>query len=110
MISSDFDATYTEYARHQQQMERYWCLRWLQQEHRLQVSAVVVKENVVRLNEIPLTITLPADAQQSAMCRGDSVLLEIAHIDEVALTVEARLVKTIHQPEVYQTCQDDEPQ
>ena len=110
VIAADFDATYTEYARHQQQMERYWCLRWLQQENRLQVSAVVVKENIVRLNEIPLTITLPTNAQHPAMCRGDSVLLEITHIDEVALTVEARLVKAIHPTEVYQTCQDDEPQ
>lgn len=110
VIAADFDTTYAEYARHQQQMERYWCLRWLQQEHRLQVSAQVVKENIVRLNEIPLTITLPANPQQPTMSRGDSVLLEITHIDEVALTVEARLVQTMQQTEVQQTCQDDEPQ
>lgn len=110
VIAADFDATYTEYARHQQQMERYWCLRWLQQEHRLQVSAMFVKENIVRLNEIPLTITLPTNAQHPAMCRGDSVLLEITHIDEVALTAEVRLVKTISQAEVSETCQNDEPQ
>lgn len=97
VIASDFDATYAEYARHQQSMERYWCLRWLQQEHRLQVSGLVVKDNTVRLNEIPLMLTLSTVAQQSTLSRGDSVLLDITHIDEVELTVDVRLVNVLNQ-------------
>jgi exoribonuclease-2 len=30
-------------------MERYWCLRWLQQEQVRQVDAVVLKDEILRL-------------------------------------------------------------
>jgi len=43
-IVSGFDAAYAAYADFQTNMERYWCLRWLGQENRHQVDAVVLKD------------------------------------------------------------------
>ena len=62
-IVSAFDAAYAAYNEFQQNMERYWCLRWLGQENARQVEAVVLKDEVLRLVEIPLVIRLPGMPQ-----------------------------------------------
>ncbi|MCC7006791.1 MAG: RNB domain-containing ribonuclease [Ottowia sp.] len=91
-IAADFDTTYASYLQHQNTMEQYWCLRWLQQEERTRVSAVVLKESAVRLTDVPLMVTLPELVQQP-LARGTDVLLDISGIDEVELTVQARLLE-----------------
>ncbi|MCS0581939.1 RNB domain-containing ribonuclease [Massilia pinisoli] len=89
-IVSAFDAAYAAYNDFQQNMERYWCLRWLAQEHAKQVDAVVLKDEVLRLVEIPLVIRLPGMQQ---VARGAQVRLDIVRWDEVDLALEARLLE-----------------
>ena len=89
-IVSAFDAAYAAYADHQSNMERYWCLRWLGQENARQVEAVVLKDEVLRLVDIPLIIRLPGMPQ---VARGAQVKLDIVRWDEVDLTIEARLLE-----------------
>lgn len=91
-IVSGFDAAYSAYADFQNNMERYWCLRWMQQENVRQVDAVVLKDEVLRLVEIPLIIRLPGMPQ---VARGAQVKLDILSWDEVDLTVEARLLEML---------------
>jgi exoribonuclease-2 len=57
---------------------------------RAQVDAVVLKDEVLRLTEIPLVIRLPGMPQAA---RGAQVKLDLIRWDEVDLTVEARLVE-----------------
>jgi exoribonuclease-2 len=73
-------------------MERYWCLRWLAQQKATQVDAVVLKDEVVRLVEIPLIIKLPGMRQAP---RGTVVKLDLIRWDEIDLTVEARLLEIV---------------
>lgn len=89
-IVSGFDAAYAAYNDFQQNMERYWCLRWLGQEQAKQVDAVVLKDEVLRLVEIPLIIRLPGMPQ---VARGAQVRLDIVRWDEVDLSLEARLLE-----------------
>jgi exoribonuclease-2 len=89
-IVSAFDAAYSAYNDFQQSMERYWCLRWLGQENAKQVDAVVLKEEVLRLVEIPLVIRLPG---MPTLARGAQVRLDIVRWDEVDLSLEARLLE-----------------
>jgi exoribonuclease-2 len=89
-IVSAFDAAYTAYADFQSNMERYWCLRWLGQEKAKVVEAVVLKDEVIRLADIPLVIRLPG---MPATPRGAHVRLDIVRWDEVDLSVEARLLE-----------------
>ena len=89
-IVSQFDAAYAAYADHQSNMERYWCLRWLGQENARQVEAVVLKDEVLRLTDIPLIIRLPG---MPSVARGAQVKLDILRWDEVDLTVEARILE-----------------
>ncbi|CAN5418802.1 RNB domain-containing ribonuclease [soil metagenome] len=93
-IVSAFDAAYSAYADFQSNMERYWCLRWLAQENAKHVDAVVLKDEIVRLVDLPLVIKLPGMPQ---LARGTLVKLDLIRWDEVDLTVEARLL------EVYST-------
>ncbi len=89
-IVSSFDAAYSAYNDFQQNMERYWCLRWLAQEQAKQVEAVVLKDEIVRLADVPLVVRL-AGMQQVA--RGAQVKLDIVRWDEIDLTLEARLLE-----------------
>ncbi len=89
-VVSAFDAAYSAYADFQTNMERYWCLRWLAQENTKHVDAVVLKEDVLRLVDIPLIIRLPGIPHAP---RGTQVKLDLIRWDEVDLSVEARLIE-----------------
>lgn len=91
-IVSGFDAAYSAYNDFQTNMERYWCLRWLAQEQARQVDAVVLKDEVLRLVDIPLIIRLPG---MPSVARGAQVRLDIVRWDEVDLSVEARLLEML---------------
>lgn len=89
-IVSGFDAAYAAYADFQTNMERYWCLRWLTQEGARQVEAVVLKDEVLRLVDIPLIVRMPGMPQ---VARGTHVKLDLIRWNDVDLTVEARLLE-----------------
>src|SRR5450830_631497 len=89
-IVSAFDAAYAAYADFQANMERYWCLRWLGQKDKRQVEAVVLKDEVLRLTDIPLIIRLPG---MPSVARGAAVKLDVLRWDEVDLSIETRLLE-----------------
>ncbi|MCK6390328.1 MAG: RNB domain-containing ribonuclease [Azonexus sp.] len=75
----DFEVTYAAYADFQRGMERYWCLRWLQQEGLVEIDATVRREQLVKLDHLPLmqrVPSLPAD-----LLPGARVRLQIEAID-----------------------------
>ena len=88
-IVSAFDSAYGAYADFQNIMERYWCLRWLAQSSVRQVDAVVLKDEVLRLVEVPLVIPMPGVKHP----RGTQVRLELISWDELDLTVQARVLE-----------------
>ncbi len=89
-IVSAFDAAYAAYNDFQQNMERYWCLRWLGQTGAKHVDAVVLKDEIVRLVDVPLVVRL---AGMTSVARGAQVKLDIVRWDEVDLVLEARLLE-----------------
>jgi exoribonuclease-2 len=89
-IVSAFDTAYSAYGEFQSNMERYWCLRWLSQVNAKHVDAVVLKDEILRLVEIPLIIRLAGMPQ---VARGTQVKLDLIRWDEVDLSVEARLLE-----------------
>jgi len=89
----DFDTMYTIYNEFQRNMERYWCLRWLQQEMTdapLQITATVIRENLVRMSEIPLVFRVPSLPEQLAS--GTRVQLEVVSINLLDLSLLTRYV------------------
>lgn len=88
-IISRFDATYSAYTDFQNQMERYWCLRWLEQEQVEIAEATILKDELVRFRDIPLVLRMPTLTQSSL---DPTVCLRIKHINYVDLSVDAQVV------------------
>jgi exoribonuclease-2 len=88
-IVSAFDSAYAAYADFQSTMERFWCLRWLAQHEVRQVDAVLLKDDLLRLVEIPLVIPMTG----VRYARGTQIRLELIDWDEVDLTVQARVLE-----------------
>ncbi|WP_225721494.1 ribonuclease catalytic domain-containing protein [Candidatus Vallotiella sp. (ex Adelges kitamiensis)] len=96
-IVQNFNETYTAYSDHQKCMEHFWCLRWLKQEQRNQVTATIVKDNVVRLEEVPLLLYVPG---LGVHARGVRVLIEVMSIDELRVEALCRFIKVLDVPQV----------
>ena len=85
----DFDQAYNAYADFQYQMERFWCLRWFTQENVSDVTALWVKDDLVRIDGLPLAVRV---AGLPEMQPGERVRLQVARIDELALEIEFRVL------------------
>lgn len=91
-VISAFDAAYTAYNGHQATMERYWTLRYLQQEGMQELVATVFKDNLARAEDIPLVLpVLGADA----LPRGARVRLRLGEIDPITLDVKGTVVQRL---------------
>lgn len=89
---SAFDTTYKAYADFQSSMERYWCLKWLEQHDVKQAMAAVLRDDLVRLQDIPLVIRLPGFGGHA---RGTLLTLEIMSIDEVSIDLDCRVIEVL---------------
>ena len=80
----DFEATYEAYAEHQRFLERFWCLKYLQQEGIRETGASVIREELVRIDGMPLVcraLGLPSAApgERVRVAFGEADLWE-AHV------------------------------
>jgi len=57
-IARTFDVTYDAYAEFQRNMERFWCLRFLEQEGQTFFQASIIREELVRGSALPLIVKL----------------------------------------------------
>ena len=87
-VLRDFDAAYTAYGQFQSKMERYWCLRWLQQENITDTTATWLKEDLVRLENLPFTFRLTG--LPSELTPGTRLRLQIISMDELEQQLECR--------------------
>ena len=92
-VMSEFDTMYGIYAEFQRGMERYWCLRWLQQENVQQIEALVLRENLVKLTDIPLVFRVPSLPE--SLPANTRVRLAIVSIDLLDLEVQTRYIETM---------------
>ena len=83
-----FDSQYTLWGEFQSSMERYWCIRWLQQQGLKEVRAHVLRENLVRLACAPFVTRINGLPEYE---RGHEVRLDILGYDEIGLDIECRL-------------------
>ena len=96
-IVSGFDGAYAAYADYQGRMERYWCLRWLEQRGLGIVEARATgRDDGALLVDIPLLVRVPGlsalDAEgKPLVTRGQRVEIDILAIDLVDLVAQCRL-------------------
>lgn len=89
-VVSAFDATYKAYADFQSRMERYWCLRWLEQREVTQVQTMVLRDDITRLTDIPLIVRMPG---LSGHPRGTLLSIQIAEMDFIRIDIHCRLIE-----------------
>jgi len=91
-VLREFELAYAAYAEFQRTMERYWCLRWVMQEKLERPVAVVLRENLLRIDDLPLLLrvsTLPN------LARGARVRLEVERIDLLEAEARMRFVEVL---------------
>ena len=94
-VVRDFELAYDAYNEFQRRMERYWMLRWLQQEAISEVTANVIREDLVRFDKLPMVTRAPSVAGVAA---GSRVRLAISQIDLLDISFHAEYVETIDMP------------
>jgi len=83
----DFELTYDAYADFQRRLERYWCLRWLLQESVTEITASVIRDDLARLNGLPLVVKAPS--LPPALAPDTQVRFTLSSIDLLTLEMHA---------------------
>ena len=94
-VISAFDAAYTAYNGFQNGMERFWTLRHLQQAGITELTATLIKDNLVRADTLPLVLpVMGADG----LPRGAHVRVRLGAINEIALDVTGTVIERLDLP------------
>jgi exoribonuclease-2 len=94
-VVRDFDIAYSAYAEFQRHMERYWCIRALRQRSDPNITARVMRENVVRIDDMPFVFKVGGMPLQMP---GAHVALEIKDSDLIDVDLRARFVSVLSEP------------
>ncbi len=95
-IISSFDAAYFAYNGYQGAMERFWTLKYLQQNDISEITATVFKENMVRADDMPLVLPVMGAAN---LPRGARVRVKLGDIDEISLDIAGTVVERLDVPD-----------
>jgi len=108
-IISGFDGAYSAYNAFQNGIERFWTLRWLEQNAVTELEATVMKDGLVRADTLPLV--LRATGTES-LPRGTRVRIRITGSDLLTLDVwgalAARLDEAIGGTEAEEAEEDEQ--
>ena len=91
-IVREFELAYDAYNEFQRRLERYWMLRWLIQENITEVTASVIREDLVRFDSLPLVTRAPS---VMGAVPGAKVRLGLSSIDLLDITFHAELLETL---------------
>ncbi len=91
-IISGFDGAYSAYNAFQAGIERYWTLKYLQQNGITELTATAFKDQLVRADDLPLV--LPALGAQG-LPRGARVRIRLGEIDEITLDISSTVIERL---------------
>ena len=99
-IISSFDAAYGAYNGYQAGMERFWTLKYLEQNGITELNATVFKEGpggsfLVRADELPLVF--PVLGAQN-LPRGARLRVKLGEVDEITLDIHGTVVERLDDP------------
>jgi exoribonuclease-2 len=96
-IISSFDGAYFAYNDYQRAIERFWTLKFVQQNNISEITATVFKENMVRADDLPLVLPVTG---ANGLPRGARVLVKLGDIDEVTLDIHGTVIERLDTPEM----------
>jgi exoribonuclease-2 len=104
-IISGFDAAYGAYNDFQSGIERFWTLRYLEQNGITELDATAMKDGLVRADALPLVFrALGAEP----LARGEHVRVRITGTDALTLDVHATVVARLAEPVAEEAIEGDE--
>ena len=103
-IVSQFESIYEAYNEFQRRMERYWSLRWIEQEGYKEIVATVVKEDLVRFEGIPFMQRIPGLPELE---RGQKIRLAVLRCDYIDIFLETKLIAVLDESEEIEEDEDD---
>ena len=80
-----FELAHEAYNEFQRRMERYWCLRWIEQEGAQILAGTIIRDTLVRLDRLPLVVRVPSVPD---LAPGSAVQVAVSAMDLVDLTLE----------------------
>jgi exoribonuclease II len=106
-IISNFDAAYSAYNGYQGAIERFWTLRWLEQNGLPELEAAVMKDGLVRADTLPLVFRVPGTEN---LPRGTRVRARVEGCDLLTLDVFASLAARLDasEPDLAADAADDD--
>ncbi|MHB1214387.1 MAG: ribonuclease catalytic domain-containing protein [Thiobacillus sp.] len=94
-VVREFELAYDAYNEFQRRLERYWMLRWMQQENIQEVTAKVIREDLVRVDTLPMVTRAPS---VMGVAPGSRVRLSISSIDLLDIHFHAEYLETLETP------------
>ena len=91
-VISGFDAAYAAYNAHQAGMERFWTLRYLEQQGIDELVGTVFKEGLVRADDLPLVLPVLGGGE---LPRGARVRVKLGDIDVITLDVKGTVIERL---------------
>lgn len=91
-ILSGFESAYAAYQQFQNGMERYWTLRYLQQEQIQELDATLIREGLARAETLPLVVPVMGT---DGLDRGTHIRIRLGEPDLISLEMNATLVGRI---------------
>ncbi|MBC7468111.1 MAG: RNB domain-containing ribonuclease [Ramlibacter sp.] len=108
-IISGFDAAYSAYNGYQAGMERFWTLKYLEQQGIKELVGTVVREGLVRADDLPLVLGVMGGNE---LPRGARVRVQLGEIDEITLDVKGTVIERLDvesEPLVVEEETEEEP-
>ena len=96
-LINGFETQYAVWSEFQQQMERYWCIRWIRQQGLSRFKGHVLRDDLVRLASLPLVLNVSGMPQ---LARGTPVEIEITGWDDLTIQIYAQFLHTESGPVV----------
>jgi len=103
-VISAFDGAYAAYNDFQNGIERWWTLRWLEQNAVQDIDAAVMKDGLVRADALPLVFRLPGT---DTFPRGTRVRGRITGVDLLTLDLHAILLQRLDAADAAPSVDDD---
>jgi exoribonuclease II len=91
-IISGFDAAYSAYNGYQAGMERFWTLRYIQQNGLTELAGVAFKDGLVRADDLPLVLPVLGGNE---LPRGAHVRVKLGEIDLITLDVKGTVIERL---------------
>jgi len=91
-IISGFDAAYSAYNGYQNGMERFWTLKYVQQQGITELTGLLFKEGLVRADNLPLVLPVmgAGDAPRNAHLR-----IKLGEVNEITLDIGGTVIERL---------------